>query len=111
MDKLTYSKLRTITKIEDLPKTAKYYITKSLYKPSFNGSWYELYDENFKLIEVVKIHYTNVLENIDKIIENKAINRLFEAMYKTKKINENYSFVIEDDETAERLKAICNSLK
>ena len=32
-------------------------------------------------------------------------------MYKTKKINNKYSYVIEDEKTAERLKAICNSLK
>jgi len=37
MDRATYSNLRLVTKSEDLPKTVKYYIVNSIYRPSLNA--------------------------------------------------------------------------
>ena len=111
MDRATYSNLRIVTKSEDLPKTAQYYIVNSLYKPSLNASWYDLYDEDFNFVEQVRVHFTDSIKDLTRIIKNEKIDNLFDAMYKTKRINGKYSYVIEDEKTAERLKAICNSLK
>lgn len=111
MDRATYSNLRLVTKSEDLPKTAQYYIVNSIYKPSLNIKWYDLYDEEFNLVEQVRVHFTDSIKNLIRIIKNEQIDNLFDAMYKTKKINDNYSYVIEDEKTAERLRVISNSLK
>ena len=111
MDSETYWNLRLVTKSEDLPQTAQYYTVNSIYKPSLNIMWYDLYDEEFNLVEQVRVHFTNSIKNLIRIIENEKIDNLFDAMYKTKKINDNYSYVIEDEKTAERLKTISNSLK
>lgn len=111
MDRATYSNLRLVTKSEDLPKTVKYYIVNSIYRPSLNAQWYDLFDKEFNLLEQVRVHFTDSIKDLTRIIENEKIDNFFDAMYKTKKINNKYSYVIEDEKTAERLKAICNSLK
>ena len=112
MNKEIYSNLRLVTKSEDLPKTVKYYIVNSIYKPSLNVMWYDLYDEAFNLLEQVKVnHFTNSIKDLTRIIKNENIDNFFDAMHKTKKINDEYSYVIEDEYTSERLKAICSSLK
>lgn len=111
MDREIYSNLRLVTKSEDLPIKVKYYIVNSIYKPSLNIMWYDLYDKEFNLLEQVRVHFTDSIKDLTRIIKNENIDNFFDAMHKTKKINDKYSYVIDDEYTSERLKAICNSLK
>lgn len=108
---LTYESMRRIKSEEDLPITAKMYSCEYEQKGRNHYSWYKIYDENFKLLENVRVQYTNAIRGLRRIVHMDHINDMEIKAYHLEKASDQYYYVTATDATTEILEAMCNSVK
>lgn len=111
MDKKTFESLRKIKKVEDVQTEVVYYSDEYERHGNTHYSYCNLYDENFELLESVKVLYTNSIKHLKRIVSEKHKDDYSLAAYTIEPIGNGFCYVISDRDTKKALEAMCESVK
>lgn len=110
MNKKTFDTLREITKAEEVQKEAVYYSIEYAKEYRFFMRYHNLYNENFELIEVVKVKYTDAIKHLKRVVSENHKDDLALAAYTLEDIGNGFCHVISNESTMQGLTAISSSV-
>lgn len=109
MNRKTFDTLRKIRTIEDVQPETVYFSAEHSKVGNDWLSYCNLYDENFKIIEIVRVLYTSAIKHLKRITTNK--NELALQAHTLEDIGNGFYHVISNKNTTEGLIAMAASVK
>lgn len=97
--------------MQKLNDKAVYYSREYEREGNTHYHYVNLYNNDLEFLESVKVQYTNIIEQLIRVVSAEKKNDYSYAAYDLEKINNNYYLVKTNEDTSELLKASAEVMK